>query len=179
MGPVVGGAERQERVAFIGLGRMGRPMAANIARAGLLVAVHDRDTSVMESFAREHDVRIGLDPADVAHGATVVITMLPDVSVTSEGLTGPAGVLRSLSPGSLVIDMGTAPPSRSRELAAAVARAGSLFLDAPVSGSVRTSTEGRLTVMVGGDLQVVARARPVLDTMAEEVHHPGASATPA
>jgi len=164
-------------VAFLGLGLMGRPMAANLARAGHPLVVWNRTSAVATEFVASVGARAARTPAEAVREADVVMSMLADGAVLSAvygGADGGAdGVLAALRPGAVAVDMGTSGPAVVRELADAVARVGAGFVDAPVSGSVGAAREATLTVMAGGDADVVARVTPVLQAVAARVHHVG------
>ena len=162
-----------DRVGFVGLGRMGRAMAANLARASVPLTVHNRTAEVAEAFAREHDAPVAADPAGLAAGADIVITMLADDVALHDVMAGPRGVLEGLRPGSLVIDMGTVGRSAILELDVEVRDRGARLVDAPVSGVPKVAAEGRLTIMAGGAADDLERARPVLSTFAERIIHVG------
>jgi 3-hydroxyisobutyrate dehydrogenase-like beta-hydroxyacid dehydrogenase len=169
----------RERVGFIGLGRMGAPMAANIARAGFPLSVHNRTPARLADFAAEHRAAQAADPASLASAVDVVVTMLADDAALREVVTGTRGILEGLRPGSLVIDMGTVGRRAILELGEAIAAAGSELVDAPVSGVPKVATEGRLTIMAGGSPEALERARPVLEAMGERIIHVGPQGTGA
>jgi 3-hydroxyisobutyrate dehydrogenase-like beta-hydroxyacid dehydrogenase len=157
-----------ERVAFLGLGIMGRPMAENLARAGFGLQVWNRTSEKAMDFSREFDkATAATTPADAAAAADVVITMLPDSPEVEEVLLGSAA--EGLTEGKLVIDMSTIAPTASREIGERLREKGVGFLDAPVTGSRPKAEDGTLTIMVGGDEPDFDRARPVLDAMGELV----------
>jgi 3-hydroxyisobutyrate dehydrogenase-like beta-hydroxyacid dehydrogenase len=158
------------RVAFLGLGRMGLPMAANLAGAGHDVVVWNRSTEVAEQFVRDHGGRVATSPADAAAGADLVLSMLADDEVVLHVHTGDGGTLSSVADGAVVIDLSTVTTATSARLADAVRQAGARFLDAPVSGSVAAATAGELTVMVGGDDETYAVAEPVLTALGTPLH---------
>jgi 3-hydroxyisobutyrate dehydrogenase-like beta-hydroxyacid dehydrogenase len=157
------------RVAFLGLGRMGAPMAQNLAKAGLLESAWNRSDGRTE-WCGDAGVRVATSPADAAAGADVVILMLADDHVArSVG----AEALTAMEAGSVLVDMGTSGPEADRELARAAAERGVGFLDAPVSGSVAPARAGTLTTLVGGSAQDLERARPALQAMTRAQHHLG------
>jgi 3-hydroxyisobutyrate dehydrogenase/2-hydroxy-3-oxopropionate reductase len=162
-----------QRVGFIGLGRMGSAMAANLVRAGFELTVHNRSSGPTEAFVGAHRATAAADPAALAEASDVVITMLSDDVALREVVTGERGLLTGLGPGSIVIDMGTSGRQVILELADAVAQRGAELIDAPVSGVPKVAAEGRLVIMVGGDEAVVERARPVLEAMSERIVHVG------
>lgn len=164
---------RTERIGFIGLGVMGRPMAHNLVRAGFDVTVHTRDEQVLDAF-RSDGVRVGADPADVARQSTIVITMVSDGAAVTEVLTADArGVLAGIRPGSLIVDMSTIDPTTARDLARRAAERGVSMLDAPVSGGDVGAREATLSIMVGGEADDVERARPVLEALGKVITHVG------
>ena len=123
------------RVAFCGLGIMGGPMAANLARAGFELSVYTRTTEKAERFAAEHGVRAAATPREAAEGASVVITMLPDAPEVEEVLLGEQGAVPGLADGALAIDMSTIAPTAARAIVERLADVPVRFLEAPVSGS--------------------------------------------
>src|SRR5215212_598643 len=124
-----------ERVAFLGLGIMGAPMAANLARAGFELSVWNRTRERADAFASEHGARVAGTPADAASGADVVITMVPDGPQVEEVLFGADGAAERLDAGDLAIDMSTISPEVSVRIGERLCGDGIGFLDAPVSGS--------------------------------------------
>jgi 3-hydroxyisobutyrate dehydrogenase-like beta-hydroxyacid dehydrogenase len=166
-----------ERVAFLGLGIMGSPMASNLVRAGFHVTVWNRTRERAETWAAQHPrdrVRVAGTPAGAAAPAGVVITMVPDGPQVEEILFAPGGAAEALSMVDLAIDMSTIAPSASRAIGDRLREArGSGFLDAPVTGSRPKAEDGTLTIMVGGEEADFERARPVLDAMGELVVHAG------
>jgi 3-hydroxyisobutyrate dehydrogenase-like beta-hydroxyacid dehydrogenase len=167
-----------ERVAVLGLGIMGRPMAANLVRAGFNVTVWNRTGERAQSFVAEHadhgHVRASATPAGAAAAAQVAITMVPDAPQVEEVLFGPDGAAEGLSMVDVAVDMSTIPPSESRRLGERLrAERGAGFLDAPVTGSRPKAEDATLTIMVGGDKRDFDRAAPVLDALGELIVHAG------
>jgi 3-hydroxyisobutyrate dehydrogenase-like beta-hydroxyacid dehydrogenase len=165
--------ERIERVAFCGLGIMGGPMAANLARAGFELSVWTRTAGKAERFAAEHGVDAATTPADAAEGAQAAITMVPDSPEVESTLLGPEGAAATLGSGALAIDMSTIAPTAARAIGERLADDGVAFLEAPVSGSRPKAEDGTLTIMVGGAEEDFERARPPLDAMGERIVHVG------
>jgi 3-hydroxyisobutyrate dehydrogenase-like beta-hydroxyacid dehydrogenase len=155
--------EQARRVAFFGLGIMGGPMAANLARAGFDLSVWTRTEGKAERFAAEHGGRAA-SPAEAADGAEVVITMLPDSPEVEAVLSQSA-----LGEGTLVIDMSTIAPGAARAIGGRLRERGIEFLEAPVSGSRPKAEDGTLTIMVGGEPGAFERARPLLEAMGERI----------
>ena len=164
-----------ERVAFLGLGIMGRPMAANLVDAGFHVTVWNRTHERAEDFAAEHSgVRVAATPGGAAAGAQLAITMLPDSPQLEEVLFGRDGAAEGLSMVNLAIDMSTIAPSASRSIAERLKdERGAAFLDAPVTGSRPRAENGTLTIMVGGEPADFERAQPVFHALGELVVHVG------
>ena len=163
-----------EPVGFVGLGIMGSRMAANLARAGHEVAVHNRTAEKAEAFAREHGGRVAPTPREAADGAAAVITMVVDGPQVEEVLLGEDGAVQGAAPGTLFVDCSTIAPREAERIGAALAERGMGFLDAPVSGSSPKAEDGTLTIMAGGSDEDVARARPFFEAMGEKILHVGA-----
>jgi 3-hydroxyisobutyrate dehydrogenase len=166
-----------QRVGFLGLGIMGRPMAANLVKAGFQVTVWNRTRSTADEFAAEHEtgkVRVAGTPAGAAAAAQAVITMVPDGPQVEEVLFGPHGAAESLAMVDLAIDMSTIRPTASRRIGERLRQErGAGFLDAPVTGSRPKAEDATLTIMAGGEERDFERARPVLDAMGQKVVHVG------
>jgi 3-hydroxyisobutyrate dehydrogenase-like beta-hydroxyacid dehydrogenase len=166
-----------ERIAFLGLGIMGRPMAANLVKAGFKMTVWNRTRERAEEFAAEHAdarVRVAARPVSAVGAAQAVITMVPDAPEVEEVLFGPDGAAEGLSMVDLAIDMSTIRPTASRAIGERLRHErGAGFLDAPVTGSRPKAEDATLTIMAGGDEADFERARPVLEAMGEVVVHAG------
>lgn len=163
-------------VGFAGIGRMGRPMAANVAKAGFPLKVWNRTRQKAEELAAETGATVVGTPADLA-GCDVIITMLADWKATEPVYSGSEGLVGGLEPGTICIDMSTMAPSQARSLAERVAAKGGSFLDCPVSGSIALATAGTLTLMVGGDAGTLEKVRPILATMGAKIYHMGGTGT--
>lgn len=160
-------------IAFLGLGRMGLPMADNLQKAGHKLTVWNRTPSKSEAFAEQHGARSADTPAAAVAGADIVISMLADDDAVTAAHTGPSGTFRALRPGAIVVDMSTIAVITARQLAEEAARHHLDFVDAPVSGSVAAATEGTLTIMAGGRHDAVETVRPVLEAIGRPVIHLG------
>jgi 3-hydroxyisobutyrate dehydrogenase len=159
-------------IGFIGLGMMGYPMAHLLAGAGHSLFVHDISESVVERFLTEHAGAQKLDSCGPSAELDIVITMLPDSNAVHAAVLGTPdkpGIAESLRAGSVIIDMSSSEPLRSRELAATLAARGIDYLDAPVSGGVKRAVNGTLAIMVGGETPVIDRYRPVLEVMGQNI----------
>jgi len=157
---------------FIGLGTMGAPMARNILAKGHSLVVFDVVAASVESVVAA-GARAARSPREVAEGADFVITMLPDSPDVLRVAAGPDGVLAGLRPGSVYIDMSTIDPETTRRLGAQVKAKGAAMIDSPVGKTADAAVAGTLTLMVGGDAEVVARCRPLLDCMGTDFFHCG------
>ena len=164
---------RPEKVAFIGLGIMGAPMAANLARAGFDLSVWTRTTAKAGRFASEHGARAASSPAEAAEGAEAVITMVVDAPEVESVLLGEHGAAAALGQGAICVDMSTIAPSAARAIAERLAEHGVAFLEAPVSGSRPKAEDGTLTIMAGGEAEAFERALPLLEAMGERIVHVG------
>jgi 3-hydroxyisobutyrate dehydrogenase-like beta-hydroxyacid dehydrogenase len=159
-------------VGYVGLGVMGGGIARRLLDAGHTVTGWNR-TKAKAAWLIDAGMRWGETPRDVAERSDVVFTMVTHTAAVRAVTDGDDGLLSGLAPGKIYVDMSTASPVNSRELAARVAELGADMLDAPVSGSVITLEQGKLTVMVGGEEGVVERARPVLEAVGPKVIHVG------
>ncbi|GAA1523926.1 2-hydroxy-3-oxopropionate reductase [Kribbella lupini] len=160
------------KIGFIGLGIMGSHMAANLVRAGYDVTGYDVVAASVEKL-----LQAGGKPAptiaEAVAGAEVVITMLPDSPQVAEVVLGAGGVLESAPAGLLLIDMSSIAPETSLEVARAGAERGVRVLDAPVSGGEQGAIKASLSIMVGGDEDVFAQARPIFEDLGRTIVHVG------
>jgi 3-hydroxyisobutyrate dehydrogenase len=152
-------------VAFLGLGRMGAPMAGRLSHAGHELVVWSRTRAHAEALADRAEV--AGSPAEAGAKADLAITMLTDGGALEAVVLGPDGLADGLASGSLLIDMSTVGPSQARKVAQALERRGVAYVDAPVAGSVGPAAEGTLAIMVGGDRDAVERARPLLAVLGD------------
>jgi 3-hydroxyisobutyrate dehydrogenase len=170
-----------EKVAFIGLGVMGFPMAGHLAKAGHAVTVWNRTKAKAERWAGQFPGRVAKSPADAAQGAGFVMTCVgndddlrqvtlghgaPGGPGGEGGQAGDSGALAGMSPGSILVDHTTASADVARELDSACAAKGVGFLDAPISGGQVGAEKGQLAVMVGGKPEIFLRAEPVVRSYA-------------
>lgn len=160
------------RVAFLGLGAMGLPMARNILESGHELTVWNR-TEQRAARAVEAGAARAANPREAATGAAVVCLSLTTPEVVESVMLGDDGVLGGCAAGTIVIDFSTISPSMSRRLASACSERNVHFLDAPVSGGPEGAEAGSLTVMVGGDAEAFARAQPVFAAVGGKVQHVG------
>ena len=160
------------RIAFLGLGAIGRPMAARLARLHQLT-VWNRTAERAIAFASEHGAQIAPSPRAAAKGAEVVITCLPTSADVLALLDGADGLLAGLARGTLFLDCTSGDGATTRRIAERLAPLGVDFADAPVSGGTNGAEAGTLTVMVGGDPAVFERAVPVLSGFGKRIVHMG------
>jgi 2-hydroxy-3-oxopropionate reductase len=163
-----------ERIGFIGLGIMGKPMTRNLLKAGYPVVVFNRSQGAIAELVSE-GASSAVSPKDVAEQTDVVITCLPDSPDVEAVVLGSNGVIEGVRSGMMVIDMSTIAPATSRKLYAALAEKGVQALDAPVSGGDIGAQQGTLSIMVGGDESAFERALPILQAMGKNIVHIGAT----
>ena len=161
-----------ERLGFIGLGIMGRPMAGHLVDAGYQVTVWNRTTSKMAPLV-ERGAAAGKSPTEVAAASDITITMVADTPDAVEVILGSDGVLQGARRGSVVVDMSTISPVATRQIAQKLAERGVEMLDAPVSGGERGAIDGTLSVMAGGKPEVFERVLPVFQKMGKQIVHLG------
>src|SRR6476469_1005287 len=169
--PEVADMAKPERVAFLGLGIMGEPMAANLVKAGFDVIVWNRTSARATAFAGTYGASPQPTPAAAAALADMTITMVPDGPQVEEVLFGADGAAEGMRRGALAIDMSTIAPSSSVSIGERLAAEGIGFLDAPVTGSRPRAEDGTLTIMAGGSETDFERGRPVLEGMGQLVVH--------
>jgi 3-hydroxyisobutyrate dehydrogenase len=160
------------KVAFIGLGTMGAPMALNLLKAGHTVTVHNRTRSKEEALASAGSRRAA-SPAEAAEGAQIVITCVSDTPDMEAVILAETGVINGAAPGTIVVDMSTVSPSATRRVAAALGEKGVRMIDAPVSGGSEGAQKGTLSIMVGGEETDLNEVRPVLEAMGNTITHVG------
>jgi 2-hydroxy-3-oxopropionate reductase len=163
-----------DRIGFIGLGIMGKPMARNLLAAGFPLTVYSRSDGPVEELVGAGAARAE-GPAAVAEVSDITITMLPDTTDVEQVLTGGGGVLEGAAPGSLVVDMSSIDPGPTRVMADAFAAEGVAMLDAPVSGGEKGAIDAALSIMVGGTDDAFARATPVFEALGKSIVHVGPS----
>lgn len=161
-----------QHIAFIGLGNMGGPMAANLVKAGHAVKAFDLSAQACQA-AREQGVEVAASVADAVVGAGTVISMLPASRHVESLYLGDAGVLAQLAAGALVIDCSTIAPASAQKVAQAALERGIRMIDAPVSGGTAGAAAGTLTFIVGGPAESLELARPALQAMGRNIFHMG------
>ena len=160
------------KIAFIGLGNMGAPMARNLLKAGHALTVFDLNTQAVGALV-EAGAMAAASPKDAATGAETVITMLPAAAHVRHVLTAEDGVLAGIAKGVPIIDSSTIDPASAKAFATLAAEHGNTFVDAPVSGGTGGAAAGTLTFMVGGSAAAFEQVRPVLSAMGKNLVHCG------
>lgn len=161
-----------ERVGFIGLGIMGRPMALKLLKAGYELAVYARRsgaTGPLEAAGGE----ACRSPAELAARSDLIFTMVSDTPDVEEVLFGTGGVIEGVQQGAVVVDMSTISPAATRDMARRLAALGVAMLDAPVSGGEQGAIAGTLSIMVGGEAEVFERVRPLFQVLGKGIVHVG------
>ena len=164
------------RIAFVGLGNMGLPMAQNLIKAGHQVEGVDLNPASIEKLKAAGGASVEFAKVAAAR-ADVAITMLPAGKHVREVYLGAGGIIENANPGTLLIDCSTIDVETAREVAAAAEARGLLMLDAPVSGGVGGAAAGTLTFMVGGSAQAFTRAQSILEKMGKTIVHAGGPGT--
>ena len=165
-----------KRIAFLGLGVMGAPMAGHLARAGHRVTVYNRTAARAEEWLARHeglDVAMARTPAEAARGQDAVIACVGNDDDLAQVVLGDDGALAAMSEGSLFVDHTTVSPAIARRIAEEAARRGVLALDAPVSGGQAGAENGNLSIMCGGTAAAMEAARPLIQAYAARIVHVG------
>jgi 3-hydroxyisobutyrate dehydrogenase len=163
-----------QRIGFIGLGMMGLPMTSCLSNAGFQLFLADADAGRLQEV--QSALGASALTADNAGSLDALITMLPNSNIVESvllGADGKSGWAAALTAGTVLIDMSSSEPARSRELGQKLAALGLHYLDAPVSGGVKRAVDGSLAILVGGDVQVMQRCQPLLDAMGKNILHIG------
>jgi len=164
----------QPRIGFIGIGVMGAPMAAHLARAGFALTIHDLNRASADRLASEcPGIRVADTPKEVAEVSDIVVTMLPSGEYVHQVALGQSGLTAGFRPGGLVLDTSSSEPWLTVQTAKALAAEGIEMVDAPVSGAQAGAQAAQLLFMVGGDKESVSRVMPLLHVMGKKVFHLG------
>jgi 3-hydroxyisobutyrate dehydrogenase-like beta-hydroxyacid dehydrogenase len=159
-------------LGFVGLGVMGSRMVTRLLNAGHTVTGYNRTQSKAQQLL-DAGMRWGNTPRMVAEAADVTLSMVTNTAALSAVTEGPDGILAGLESGKIYVDMSTVSPAASRDLATRASAKGAHMLDAPVSGSVITLEEGKLSIMVGGDADTFEKIKPILQSIGPKVTHVG------
>ena len=162
------------RYGYVGIGNMGGPMAANLARTGSEVIIGDLNTAAVEAFTTEHETaRPANGLAAVGQDAEAVFACLPNGKIVREAVLGEGGVAEGMAQGSVLVDMSSSSPMGTIELGKELADRGIRMVDAPVSGGVPRAIEGTIAIMVGGTKEDIQKVRPALDAMGGQIFETG------
>lgn len=159
-------------IGFVGLGRMGRPMASNLSRKGFRLVVHDVNRDAVGELELLQ-AKGAESVAEVAKLSDLIVTMLPNSAVVDDVIAGPNGILRNVKPGSLIMDMSTVSPETTDAVAAKAKQQGIAFVDAPVGRLAAHADRGESLFMVGAEPTDFERVRPLLEAMGTTVYHCG------
>ncbi|MBN2076017.1 MAG: 2-hydroxy-3-oxopropionate reductase [Dehalococcoidales bacterium] len=163
-----------KKIGFIGLGIMGKPMSLNLLKAGFDVTVYNRTESKTAEPVSQ-GAKKAESPAEATADSTVIITIVSDTPDVESVILGGNGVIESIRPDSVVIDMSTIAPEATRKIAARLKEKGAHMLDAPVSGGEQGAIDGTLSIMTGGETAIFQRCLPVLQAMGKNVIHVGSN----
>ncbi len=162
-----------QMIGFVGLGVMGEPMCRNLAlKSGLGVLAFDRSPEPLARLA-DHGIKTAASLAAIAAGCHVIFMALPSGRHVEAVCDGPDGLLQSVRPGTVVVDLGTSPVDLTRDLARRFAEVGARYVDAPIARTRQAAEDGTLSIMVGADEADFAALRPLLDSIASDVTHCG------
>lgn len=162
------------RVGYVGIGNMGGPMAANLARAGNEVVIGDLNQSAVDAFTTEHETaRPANGLAAVGQEAEAVFTCLPNGKIVAEAVLGEGGIAEGMAEGSVLVDMSSSAPMGTIDLGKTLSERGIRMVDAPVSGGVPRAVEGTIAIMVGGAKEDIEKVRPALETMGGQIFETG------
>ena len=163
-----------ERIGFIGLGIMGKPMAHNLLKAGYSLTVYNRSDGPVEELVAA-GATAAASPQAVAANADVVVTIVTDTPDVQQVLLGENGVIHTIAQDAVVIDMSTISPTATREIVRSIQEKGASMLDAPVSGGEGGAIAGALSIMVGGEEAIFNRYLPIFETLGKNIVHVGQS----
>ena len=167
------GASMAGSVGFIGLGRMGFPMARHLAEAGFSVRGYDSNAEVRTRFAKAIRTESDVTLAELAKASTIVITMLPTSKIVSDALVGEGGIAEHLSRGTIVVDMSTSDPTDTQRLSATLAQKDIELVDAPVAGGVVFAEDGTLDILTGGRRETVDRLERIFKAIGRQTFYCG------
>jgi 3-hydroxyisobutyrate dehydrogenase-like beta-hydroxyacid dehydrogenase len=165
-----------QKIGFIGLGRMGLPMAYNLLKAGLDLTVHNRSRPKVQDIAAA-GATAAISSAEVTRQCDIVLACLPDIATSEEVFLGPDGVMANARPGQIIVDHSTVGIDTSKACAGAAEAKGAMFLDAPISGGTERAENATLVIMAGGLEEAFDVALPAFDAMGGTVRHTGPTGT--
>lgn len=159
-------------IAFIGLGAMGKPMALNVLKAGYSLTVFDLATSAVEEMVGQ-GAKAAATTKEAALGKDIVFMSLPNAKIVESVLTSEDGVFAGSHPGQIIIDLSSVTPGHTQRMAKLAEAKGVHYMDAPVSGGVSGAAAGTLTIMVGGEADVLGKCREALSAIGKKIYHVG------
>lgn len=162
------------KLGWIGLGHMGEPMANNLLQAGYIVNVYNRSPEKTASLVESGAINLN-SPKEVADQSDIIFIMLSNSEAVKAVLTNDNGILNTIHPGKIIVDMSTISPEDSLSNAKLVSDRGGIYLDAPVSGSVGPARAGQLVILVGGDKKAIDICQPYFNLLGKETIHFGSS----
>ena len=166
------------RVGWIGLGGIGKPMAMNVLKSGFDLTVNDLQPDPVREL-QKLGARVAANAREVAEGSDIVLASLPSNEASEEVALGPDGVLAGAKAGSIYVELSTISPDVVHKIARQAQEGDAAVLDAPVSGGIAARRDGNLSIMAGGEADVLARAMPVLQTFGSRIFHAGPSGSGA
>jgi 3-hydroxyisobutyrate dehydrogenase len=163
-----------EKIGFVGLGNMGRPMSRRLVEAGFAVQGYDLDRARLADVAGTNRLTAATGLKELAQNSDIVITMLPNGHIVREVVLAPDGLAAGLKSGGVIVDMSSAGATGTAELGAELKKRGIVLIDAPVSGGVTGADAGTLSIMIGGDDEAaIARVQPILAAMGKNLFRCG------
>jgi 3-hydroxyisobutyrate dehydrogenase len=162
----------KEKIGFIGVGFMGKPMSLNLLKAGYRLIAYDINPNTLQELQGKK-ASIATSCKEVAAESNIIITMLPNSKDVEQAILGEVGVVEGVKPESIVVDMSTIDPSISRKIAEALSKKGVKMLDAPVSGGQMGAKAGTLAIMVGGDEEIYKRCLDIFNAMGKKIYYCG------
>lgn len=160
------------KVGFIGLGVMGKNMAANVLKGGYKLKVYDVVESIVAEF-KENGAEVGSSPADASKDCDIIMTSLPNSQIVENVILGKNGVLEGAKEGAIIVDLSSITPKTIQNIYNKCREKGVEVIDAPVSGGVAGAEAGTLTIMVGGKKETLEKAMPVLECVGKKINHVG------
>lgn len=166
-----------ERIGFVGLGRMGQPMAKNMARKGFALNVFDVRADQMQPFTEFNDCQQAGSAPEAASGVACAITVLPGPAEIDSVILAPGGMLDAMEPGSILMDLSTILPETTDRMAAAAKEKGVHFVDAPIGRLASHADKGESLFMVGAEPEIFEKVKPMLEAMGTTILHCGGPGT--
>lgn len=172
---MIGGLPMSKKVAFIGLGAMGYPMAGHLVRSGCDMVVYNRTPEKANAWISEHSGTNAATPASAADGAQIVFTCVGDDEDLRQVVFGDNGVFKTMASGTVLVDHTTTSAGAAREVNQIAVVRGIAFLDAPIAGGVPAARDGTLAIMVGGEVDALAKIQPIMQAYASNIVHMGST----